>query len=282
MGCIYFDILRILDDMYRIYICTHRLVCNGGVDRDGDRDRGENSKGKELILCMAHTKRIEDVRKAEEARKTEEVKKKTIEKAELVGKIAQTASYKKSKELGKGKRDSNLHDEASTTQREGGEVAGGGRAIKKRRSRRRRRHQLGGKKKEKKGGGSKAVEQNREEEDEKNEVPPPQITFAGKKKSKSKTSSSDKRLFSASNFDAFDQDEQDEHIHLTSNYDSGCVKALFKVAPPEAGNVGHGNEDDVKCSICQEEYANGEEVGKLQCDHWYHAACVYQWLWLKN
>uniref|UniRef100_A0A7C9AZD5 RING-type E3 ubiquitin transferase n=2 Tax=Opuntia streptacantha TaxID=393608 RepID=A0A7C9AZD5_OPUST len=42
------------------------------------------------------------------------------------------------------------------------------------------------------------------------------------------------------------------------------------------------NEDDVKCSICQEEYADGEDVGRLRCDHRYHAECIHQWLRLKN
>ncbi|KAK9109243.1 hypothetical protein Sjap_017303 [Stephania japonica] len=66
---------------------------------------------------------------------------------------------------------------------------------------------IGGKKKGKKGGGAKAAEQNREDEDEEDEVPH-QISFAGKKKSKSKTSSSGKSLFSPSNFDVLDEDEQ--------------------------------------------------------------------------
>lgn len=42
------------------------------------------------------------------------------------------------------------------------------------------------------------------------------------------------------------------------------------------------NEDDVKCSICQEEYADGEDVGRLSCDHRYHVECIQQWLRLKN
>ncbi|KAK9097404.1 hypothetical protein Sjap_022901 [Stephania japonica] len=70
---------------------------------------------------------------------------------------------------------------------------------------------------------------------------------------------------------------------LTDEELSKCIKKIcFRAAPPEAGSVGHGNEDDVKCSICQEEYADGDEVGKLRCDHRYHVACLYQWLRLKN
>ncbi|XP_072953272.1 uncharacterized protein [Typha angustifolia] len=40
--------------------------------------------------------------------------------------------------------------------------------------------------------------------------------------------------------------------------------------------------DDTKCSICQEEYDEGDEVGKLGCEHQYHLSCIYQWLKQKN
>ncbi|KAK9110080.1 hypothetical protein Sjap_018140 [Stephania japonica] len=50
---------------------------------------------------MVCTKRTEDVRKAGKARKTKEVNKKTTGKGKRVGKRAQTASYKKLKELGR-------------------------------------------------------------------------------------------------------------------------------------------------------------------------------------
>ncbi|KAK9683917.1 hypothetical protein RND81_10G174900 [Saponaria officinalis] len=42
------------------------------------------------------------------------------------------------------------------------------------------------------------------------------------------------------------------------------------------------DEDDFKCSICQEEYNDGDEVGRLGCDHRYHMDCINQWLSLKN
>ncbi|XP_030541290.1 uncharacterized protein LOC115748804 isoform X2 [Rhodamnia argentea] len=43
-----------------------------------------------------------------------------------------------------------------------------------------------------------------------------------------------------------------------------------------------GQSDDVKCSICQEEYVAGDEVGRLACEHVYHVSCIQQWLRLKN
>ncbi|XP_020673468.1 E3 ubiquitin-protein ligase MBR2 [Dendrobium catenatum] len=47
------------------------------------------------------------------------------------------------------------------------------------------------------------------------------------------------------------------------------------------GLSGHG-DDDFKCSICQEEYMIGEELGSLPCKHHYHVTCIQQWLRLKN
>nr|XP_043613108.1 E3 ubiquitin-protein ligase MBR1-like [Erigeron canadensis]XP_043613174.1 E3 ubiquitin-protein ligase MBR1-like [Erigeron canadensis] len=40
--------------------------------------------------------------------------------------------------------------------------------------------------------------------------------------------------------------------------------------------------DDTKCSICQEEFISGDEIGRVGCDHGYHALCINQWLRLKN
>ncbi|XP_023737146.1 probable E3 ubiquitin-protein ligase HIP1 isoform X1 [Lactuca sativa] len=40
--------------------------------------------------------------------------------------------------------------------------------------------------------------------------------------------------------------------------------------------------DESKCSICQEEFIAGDEIGRMGCNHGYHAVCVNQWLQLKN
>ncbi|XP_038999928.1 E3 ubiquitin-protein ligase MBR2-like [Hibiscus syriacus] len=37
-----------------------------------------------------------------------------------------------------------------------------------------------------------------------------------------------------------------------------------------------------QCCICQEDYANGEELGKLDCGHDFHFNCIKQWLVQKN
>ncbi|CAN6247182.1 unnamed protein product [Urochloa humidicola] len=51
---------------------------------------------------------------------------------------------------------------------------------------------------------------------------------------------------------------------------------------PVATGVNKSVIDDMKCSICQEEYKKGEEVGRLPCEHRYHVCCIGQWLRQKN
>ncbi|AQK42785.1 E3 ubiquitin-protein ligase MBR2 [Zea mays] len=36
------------------------------------------------------------------------------------------------------------------------------------------------------------------------------------------------------------------------------------------------------CCICQEDYAEGEDLGRLDCGHDFHTACIKQWLVIKN
>ncbi|CAD6251875.1 unnamed protein product [Miscanthus lutarioriparius] len=49
-----------------------------------------------------------------------------------------------------------------------------------------------------------------------------------------------------------------------------------------ASDVNKSTVDDMKCSICQEEYMEGEEVGRLPCEHRFHVCCIGQWLRQKN
>ena len=37
-----------------------------------------------------------------------------------------------------------------------------------------------------------------------------------------------------------------------------------------------------QCTICQEEYEAEDEMGKLDCGHFYHIRCIKQWLSQKN
>ncbi|KAL1557424.1 E3 ubiquitin-protein ligase MBR2-like [Salvia divinorum] len=69
---------------------------------------------------------------------------------------------------------------------------------------------------------------------------------------------------------------------LSENELSKCIKRrVHQVSPTEKESGEDG--DDVKCSICQEEYVKGDVVGELvKCEHAYHVACINQWLRLKN
>lgn len=48
--------------------------------------------------------------------------------------------------------------------------------------------------------------------------------------------------------------------------------------------LGYIFSSDSKVSLLgsQEEYAVGDEVGKLRCEHQYHVRCIYKWLKQKN
>ncbi|KAM1313078.1 hypothetical protein ACFX15_016458 [Malus domestica] len=65
---------------------------------------------------------------------------------------------------------------------------------------------------------------------------------------------------------------------------SDCLKkSIYQSTPQEDASVScDGKKEDVKCSICQEEYVAGDEVGRLRCEHSFHIVCVNQWLRLKN
>ncbi|KAK3141324.1 hypothetical protein QOZ80_4BG0332360 [Eleusine coracana subsp. coracana] len=42
------------------------------------------------------------------------------------------------------------------------------------------------------------------------------------------------------------------------------------------------SSDHEPCCICQEEYVDGDNLGRLDCGHDFHAGCIKQWLVLKN
>ncbi|KAF9616248.1 hypothetical protein IFM89_029024 [Coptis chinensis] len=68
---------------------------------------------------------------------------------------------------------------------------------------------------------------------------------------------------------------------LTEEKFSNCLKRSFYMPAPPNFRIRTGG-DDAKCSVCQEEYAEGDEMGNLRCDHHYHLVCINQWLRLKN
>ncbi|XP_076952447.1 uncharacterized protein LOC143626183 [Bidens hawaiensis] len=71
---------------------------------------------------------------------------------------------------------------------------------------------------------------------------------------------------------------------LSADELSKCIKTgVYECAESEDEKMMSGScADEKKCSICQEEFARGDEVGRLGCGHGYHTACINQWLGLKN
>ncbi|PIN15929.1 hypothetical protein CDL12_11421 [Handroanthus impetiginosus] len=66
---------------------------------------------------------------------------------------------------------------------------------------------------------------------------------------------------------------------------SKCLRrSIYQPDPSKVQITGTGEDGaDFKCSICQEEYVVGDEVGKLvDCQHGYHVTCIKEWLNLKN
>ncbi|AED91576.1 unnamed protein product [Arabidopsis thaliana] len=63
---------------------------------------------------------------------------------------------------------------------------------------------------------------------------------------------------------------------------SRSLKQSIYQETDETGSISLYKDDDIKCSICQEEYVDGDELGTIPCQHMYHVSCVQQWLRMKN
>ncbi|XP_044983616.1 probable E3 ubiquitin-protein ligase ZFP1 isoform X4 [Hordeum vulgare subsp. vulgare] len=63
------------------------------------------------------------------------------------------------------------------------------------------------------------------------------------------------------------------------------IRQNLRVDPYVVPGAARGSDQSVEkdaCIICQEEYEAEEVVGTLDCGHKYHAACIRQWLMMKN
>ncbi|RVX21555.1 E3 ubiquitin-protein ligase MBR2 [Vitis vinifera] len=101
--------------------------------------------------------------------------------------------------------------------------------------------------------------------------------------------------------DSDDSDDSEDDMHLVNDNTSyGELRELGE----HIGNVSNGLREEVimaklkrhkyscstmgypvdaeTCCICQEEYADDEDVGKLDCGHEYHVVCIKEWLSKKN
>ncbi|XP_047972378.1 probable E3 ubiquitin-protein ligase RHG1A [Salvia hispanica] len=63
---------------------------------------------------------------------------------------------------------------------------------------------------------------------------------------------------------------------------SKCVtRSVYETTTSNIETTESGN--DIKCSICQDEYVTGDEIGSLvECQHGFHTTCINQWLQVKN
>lgn len=59
-------------------------------------------------------------------------------------------------------------------------------------------------------------------------------------------------------------------LHLSGESTSGFMLVL------NAGDLSH------RVVLWQEEFTEGEELGRLDCGHDFHSACIKQWLTIKN
>lgn len=66
---------------------------------------------------------------------------------------------------------------------------------------------------------------------------------------------------------------------LSEDTVSKCLKKSFYSNTEQASQT---MDIEIKCSICQEEYEERDELGSLKCSHSYHEACIKQWLLQKN
>ncbi|KAJ8500030.1 hypothetical protein OPV22_010582 [Ensete ventricosum] len=69
---------------------------------------------------------------------------------------------------------------------------------------------------------------------------------------------------------------------LTEEALSRCLKRSPYMSSSLISGISGLDEDEVKCSICQEEFVMEDELGELVCKHTYHATCIHRWLQLKN
>ncbi|XAR67542.1 hypothetical protein NMG60_11002334 [Bertholletia excelsa] len=65
--------------------------------------------------------------------------------------------------------------------------------------------------------------------------------------------------------------KEDEIVHCLQK--TNLLDNLFSQYPAEM---------EWKCTICQEDYEAEDEVGKLECGHFYHIHCIKKWLLQKN
>ncbi|XP_057492295.1 probable E3 ubiquitin-protein ligase RHG1A isoform X2 [Actinidia eriantha] len=101
----------------------------------------------------------------------------------------------------------------------------------------------------------------------------------------------------------FDEDPYEEAVHEDMRLDVDDMSFELSALEEDLGDVSTGLSEEAilagvgrhrhqsmklgymveeLCSICQEDYVEGEDLGKLDCSHNFHFSCIKQWLMQKN
>ncbi|XP_042961825.1 E3 ubiquitin-protein ligase MBR2-like [Carya illinoinensis] len=74
----------------------------------------------------------------------------------------------------------------------------------------------------------------------------------------------------------------EEHIgSVSTGLSEEAIEANLRQQTYNSLTLGSPAENE-SCCICQEEYVNGDDLGKLDCGHAFHLDCIKQWLVQKN
>ncbi|KAI8471091.1 MAG: hypothetical protein J3K34DRAFT_418495, partial [Monoraphidium minutum] len=87
-------------------------------------------------------------------------------------------------------------------------------------------------------------------------------------------------LFSDRDFTADDYDmlcRLDELVENKKGASGAQLAALPAQTAPAGGLLGEGGER-LACSVCLEEFGEGQQLCTLQCLHKFHAGCIQTWL----
>ncbi|XP_057424032.1 probable E3 ubiquitin-protein ligase RHG1A [Lotus japonicus] len=68
------------------------------------------------------------------------------------------------------------------------------------------------------------------------------------------------------------------------NVNTGLTEeTIMKLLKQKKYSAEPGSQGDAEpCCVCQEEYNDGDDIGSLNCGHFYHTGCIKQWLMHKN
>ena len=67
----------------------------------------------------------------------------------------------------------------------------------------------------------------------------------------------------------------------TTQNDNNKIEILNKLEEVEL-NEQFKNEEELKCSICLENFSTNDKISYLPCAHFFHSSCIKNWIRIKN